>query len=1067
MKKSVWKKLLLWLVVLPVLVFTAIIGIVIVKQESIVQSQLSAINEGFSGKVEIGQSHIAPFQNFPYISLKIDDVRILESKAPNAAVILDVADIYIGFNFWDIAKGNFDIQSLIVEEGLFDIVLHEDGTTNIENALATSSEEVDEQTSESRGGNIHLKEIVLRNLEFHQREEATNLDISTIISYAQGGFKNEDDQVAAHIDTEFILDIIDNGDTTYFNDKHFEFHTDLTYDQNTGILSFEPSGIVMEHGDFELEGRIDTRNEMTVDIEVKGTKPSFDMFIAFAPTELIPVLERYQNAGNIYFNAKVQGSTTGGQLPFIEADFGASEAFLENTAVEKRLDDIGFAGYFTNGANRDLSTMEFGIRDIQAKAERGEFIGTIAVKNFEEPDIQMDLDASFDLQFWKEFLNLETVEKINGNVELHMKFHDIIDLDNPEKALEDLNQAYYAELIVDNFSLTSPDLPAPIDDLDIHMEMDGKKATLDLFNMVLGNSDIKLSGYLSDLPAVVHHKPIPVDAHLDITSGLLDLTQLSSFSEDDSSGFNERISNLRMGFSFKALGNAFTEFDYLPKGEFFIDSLFADLENYPHTLHDFHADILINDEDIRIVDFTGFIDTSDFHFNGYFKDYSFWMQENLNGNAMLDLTLTSDLLRFKDLFAYGGENYVPKDYRHEEIENLDLHVAATIDFQASEPKAISVALDRFSGKMHVHPLRFEEFRGQFTFVDDILTVDGFHGKMGNTLFDMDMRYYLGEGQQSEDSTNIFRLSSNYIDFDELFNFQLESPTEKGAEKTARSTEDVAEHAGAYNIFEIPFTNMLFDVEIGHFIYHRYDLQNIVAKMRTTSNHYIYLDTLYMNAAGGSIAMNGYFNGSDPKHIYLSPNMRFSNVDLDQLLFKFENFGQDAIVSENLHGKLYSDIWGNIRVYPDLVPDLDQSEVHLDAIVLDGRLENYEPMMLFADYFGDKDLTNVRFDTLQNHMDITNGTLSIPTMTIESTLGHLELSGRQDMDFNMDYYFRIPFSVIKEAAKNKIFGAKRDDDGSEDEIIEVDPDKKIRYLNVNIVGTMDDYKIRLRKPKRKK
>ena len=40
-------------------------------------------------------------------------------------------------------------------------------------------------------------------------------------------------------------------------------------------------------------------------ISIKGTKPSFDMFIAFAPTELIPVLERYENAGKIFFNASM------------------------------------------------------------------------------------------------------------------------------------------------------------------------------------------------------------------------------------------------------------------------------------------------------------------------------------------------------------------------------------------------------------------------------------------------------------------------------------------------------------------------------------------------------------------------------------------------------------------------------------------------------------------------------------------------------------------------------------------------------------------------------------------
>ena len=47
-------------------------------------------------------------------------------------------------------------------------------------------------------------------------------------------------------------------------------------------------------------------------------------------------------------------------------------------------------------------------------------------------------------------------------------------------------------------------------------------------------------------------------------------------------------------------------------------------------------------------------------------------------------------------------------------------------------------------------------------------------------------------------------------------------------------------------------------------------------------------------------MSGYFNGSDPKHIYLKPNLRFKNVDLDKLMFKFE-FWTRRDCFRKLHG----------------------------------------------------------------------------------------------------------------------------------------------------------------------
>jgi hypothetical protein len=277
---------------------------------------------------------------------------------------------------------------------------------------------------------------------------------------------------------------------------------------------------------------------------------------------------------------------------------------------------------------------------------------------------------------------------------------------------------------------------------------------------------------------------------------------------------------------------------------------------------------------------------------------------------------------------------------------------------------------------------------------------------------------------------------------------------------------VSAHEEAFNIYEIPFTDMQFNVDVGHFIYHRLDLKNMKGQLRTTPDHFIYVDTLSMNTAGGEIALNGFLNGSDPKNIFLEPNLQLTDVDLDQLLFKFENFGQDVILSENLHGKLTAAITGKIRVYPDMTADIDESEVHLDAQVLKGRLENYAPVLMLSDYFGDKDLTKVRFDTLQNHMDITNGKLSIPKMTIESTLGHMEISGSQDVDGEIDYYLRVPWRVVLKATKNRIFGAKENDPDVEDEIIKVNTKKRTRYLNLNITGTLEEYDIKLKKDKTK-
>ncbi|MFT6717016.1 MAG: hypothetical protein ACJA0Q_001666 [Saprospiraceae bacterium] len=1066
--KKKWLLILFSLGAIFTFFFAAVLLFVYSKQDEIIQSQIDIANEGQSGIITIGNTHLDPFKNFPYISIKIDDVKILEDKSENAAIILDVADIYIGFELTDVLQGNFDVHTLLIEDGFLNYVWHKDGTNNIANAIAKS-----EDNAESEPLNIHLQNITFKNIDLHKFDEISGLDVETFIYSATGEFKSAGDIVTTHVDSKFEMNIIDKGDTTFVKHKHFEFHTDFTFNTESGLMTFKPSGIIMEHGDFELEGTYDTKNEKDIDFNIKGTKPNFDMLIAFAPQDIIPVLEKYKNAGEIYFNASIKGSTAHGEMPLINVEFGASEAYLENTGAQKRLDNMGFKGHFTNGEKRNIQSMEFSLIDMTASLEKGNILGAIIVKNFEEPEIDMSLKADFDLAFLAKFFNLTDFQLATGQVHLDMKFHDVIDLDHPEHALKKINQAYFCELKIEDLSFTSVDLPAPLKKLNMHITMRGKEADINLFDLKIGESDLFIKGYLSDLPAVIHHSNKKIKAHLEISSKLFDLAELTKYSKKDSIGIDETIENLSVGFSFVSSARAFTEFKYLPVGEFFIDSLHAQLKHYPHELHDFHVDVLVDDQDLRIKDFTGFIDKSDFHFNGLIHDYGFWMQDSLNGDVDMDITLHSNALHLESIFSYQGENYVPEDYRHEEFDNLVLHVNSSMHYKNHELHSIDVKLDQLSAKMHLHPFRFENFKGRFHYEDEHLMIQKFHGKMGRTVFNVDMNYYLGKDQSIKKRDNHLELMANYIDFDELFSFNT-APPSKTTNIIKRDTiadlnVDIKEHAEAFNLYELPFTDMQFDVEIGHFIHHRIDLKNINAKLRTTQNHYIYVDTLSLNAAGGSFNMSGYFNGSDPKHIYLKPKLAIRGVDIDKLFFKFENFGQDALVSDNVHGKLTALIKGKIRMYPDLVPDLDQSEIHMDIELLNGSLQHFEPMDLLSEYVGEKDLTNIKFDTLKNHMDITNGLMNIPNMTLESTLGHFDISGQQDMNNNIEYYVRIPWKLIRSGAKNKLFGSKEkaQEAKNNDKIVKLDRNKKTRYLNLKIHGNIDNFEVSLGKDKRKK
>ena len=92
---------------------------------------------------------------------------------------------------------------MIIEDGVFNIVIHENNTLNLQNALATASDT--ESTT-----NIHLKKIKLKNLDIHTLDEATNTDVEKYIYKGKGGFSMKDDVVSGHICLLYTSDAADD-----------------------------------------------------------------------------------------------------------------------------------------------------------------------------------------------------------------------------------------------------------------------------------------------------------------------------------------------------------------------------------------------------------------------------------------------------------------------------------------------------------------------------------------------------------------------------------------------------------------------------------------------------------------------------------------------------------------------------------------------------------------------------------------------------------------------------------------------------------------------------------------
>jgi hypothetical protein len=615
---------------------------------------------------------------------------------------------------------------------------------------------------------------------------------------------------------------------------------------------------------------------------------------------------------------------------------------------------------------------------------------------------------------------------------------------------------------------------------------------LDTLSCTVGHSDLHLNGSLTDLPALFHHQEKPVVLRLNAASNKLILRELFNADTTKNRKAREEIYGFNIGLTLETSVNELQHPDPLPRGKFSIAGLSAAFKNYPHAFKNFGADLTIGDTSVLLRNFAGNIDSSDIQFKGRINNYALWFQKVKKGKTMLAFDLKSQRLAMRDLLGRKSRQYLPKEYREEVGSQVWIRSKTELRYD-SVFKFANIKIANLSAHLHRHHYRLDSLSGNIKFsTDNFVKIDTLRGKIGNTDFDLSMRLYTGKDTVRRKKENYLSFSSKLLDVDQLSNYVARADGGETAAETAAQTpaapvsaaatavqataasgtaapdtalvRTVADHNAEFNLFNIPFIDFNAHISIGRIRYHKIGIKNLNTRLRMLASQQIYLDTFYAEMAGGRMAARAHFNGSNPNRIAFNSRFNVEDMNIEKLMFKLDNFGQDIMINKNIKGIVSGQIKSKLVLHADGTPMIDQSQAQMDLEIVNGTLMNFAPMKAMSAYFTDKNLMMIRFDTLRNTLSFKDGAVVIPDMNINSSLGFLEFAGKQSLNMQMEYYIRVPLKMVTSIGFRKLFGKKPEevDPNQVDAIQFRDMDKRVRFINLRITGTPTEYKVGLGK-----
>jgi len=145
----------------------------------------------------------------------------------------------------------------------------------------------------------------------------------------------------------------------------------------------------------------------------------------------------------------------------------------------------------------------------------------------------------------------------------------------------------------------------------------------------------------------------------------------------------------------------------------------------------------------------------------------------------------------------------------------------------------------------------------------------------------------------------------------------------------------------------------------------------------------------------------------------------NGIDINKTFRAFRNFGQTFIVSDNLQGKLT----GTTTILSPLGSDYKinkqalVAEAHL--LITEGKLMNFAPVESLSSYLDLDELKNISFSRLENDLFISNSTVSIPKMLINSSAVNFTVYGTHGFGGDYSYHVRLLMSeVLSRKAREK-------------------------------------------------
>ena len=241
------------------------------------------------------------------------------------------------------------------------------------------------------------------------------------------------------------------------------------------------------------------------------------------------------------------------------------------------------------------------------------------------------------------------------------------------------------------------------------------------------------------------------------------------------------------------------------------------------------------------------------------------------------------------------------------------------------------------------------------------------------------------------------------------------------------------------------------IKSDHFVAGKFEATDVTIQLQAKKDS-ILMRQFAFRFPDGHITGNATISLDRQQKLTVRCTAQPQKINIQQLFYAFDNFAQHFILDKNIRGQLGGSIsfvsaWDSALI---LMPKTITARG--DFEITNGELFEFEPMMKLSKYIDLEELRHIKFKTLKNSIDISDRSVLIPEMAIQSSAFNIRVSGQHSFDNLFDYRLRVLLSEV-------LFNKARKKKKEIDEFLVEESAADHTTIPLIIAGTPDNFDVK--------